>query len=134
MGKGYGVNKMHKLITSSCRKAFDEKVKNHLSDGWNVLQGTMYAAVVNTTKEENTVLTKTSDVWEDNVFAVFLQGHNHQVLVTAQSGSNFEKFVNSYLDKNDYKIIPGTIYATALQNAEGRVVTPYISVTLQKHE
>ena len=125
---------MHKLITSGCIKTFDEKVKNHLNDGWSVLQGTMYAAVVNTTKEENAVLIKTNDAWEDNIFAVFLQGHDHQILVTSQSGSTFEKFVNSYLDKSDYKIIPGTIYAAALQNAESRIVTPYISVTLQKHQ
>lgn len=124
---------MHKLITSSCRVAFNEKVKNHLSDGWRVLQGTMYATVVNTTKEENDALTKANDAWEDNIFAVFLQGHDHQVLATAQNNHSFEKFVNSYLDKGDYEIIPGTVYATALQSAEGRIVTPYISVTLQKH-
>ena len=126
---------MHKLITSDNRQDFDDKVRRHLSDGWSVLQGTMYATVVNVTKEERQALIEKKGAWEDNLFIVFLQGDNHQMLVTSPNHNNFDTFVNNCLSKNnhnDYTIIPGTIYAVALSDSTSKYVTPYISVTLQK--
>ena len=124
---------MHKLITSDNRHGFDNKVKQHLNDGWSVVQGTMYAATVNASKKETEEVMKTNTEWENNLFAVFLQGYNHQVLITAQNHDAFDRFVNTYLESPQYEVIPGTIYATALEEAKDRTVTPYVSVTLQKH-
>ena len=123
---------MHKLITSDNRQTFDSKVKASLREGWNVVQGTTYATVVNTTIEEHDATLKTNQGWEDNIFVVFLQGEGHQILVTSPSQNNFNKFVNECLDRGKHSIIPGTIYAASLEDKYNRLVAPFITVTLQR--
>ena len=123
---------MHKLITADNRQSFDDMVKACLNNGWSVVHGTMYATVTNVTRKEHSVLTEGRQGWEDNIFVVFLQGNGHQILITSPSRNNFNKFVNECLDRGNYGVIPGTIYAASLEDKYNRLVAPFITVTLQK--
>ena len=96
--------KRQRLLAADHPSTFHNKVNNHLTIGWKVVPGCIFAKGLWSGEEHFFSAT----VWRDGV----------ETMVTAECFKAFTDTINQYL-KNGYYIVIGSLYATSLGSKKG---------------